>query len=199
MGEDRSQAFQGPCSLYQPSHVKEEEDQRVVMGGYDGCDTKASTTSSSSSTTSFSSEDLSGGSSRSSSLDTTDDASSSACSSSDGSLYDLSQLMTQLPIKRGLSKYYQGKSESFTSLSSVRSLEDLAKKESPYRKRMKACKSYGGGLDIYKSFTLPKPIISKRSSKGCWHSSSSFPRRRASFGSDCRPPLFPAQDYNLRC
>ncbi|KAK2971120.1 hypothetical protein RJ640_008544 [Escallonia rubra] len=195
MGEDRSQVFQAPCSLYQPSHVKEEEDQR----GDDGCDTKASTTSSSS-TTSFSSEDLSGGSSRSSSLDTTDDASSSACSSSDGSLYDLSQLMAQLPIKRGLSKYYQGKSESFTSLSSVRSLEDLAKKESrPYSKRMKACKSYGGGLDTYKSFTLPKPIISKRSSKGCLHSSSSFPRRRASFGSDCRPPLFPAQDYNLRC
>ncbi|KAK3028884.1 hypothetical protein RJ639_039893 [Escallonia herrerae] len=188
MGEDRSQVFQGPCSLYQPSHVKEELHQRVFMGGDDGCDAKASTTSSSS-TTSFSTEDLSGGSSRSSSLDTTDDASSSACSSSDGSLYDLSQLMAQLPIKRGLSKYYQGKSESFTSLSSVRSLEDLAKKGSPYRKRMKACKSYGGGLDTYKSFTLPKPIISKRSSKGCLHSSSSFPRRRASFGSDCRPPV----------
>ncbi|GFZ04206.1 oxidative stress 3 [Actinidia rufa] len=41
--------------------------------------------------------------------------SSSLCSM--GSLYDLSELMAQLPIKRGLSKFYQGKSQSFTSLS----------------------------------------------------------------------------------
>lgn len=39
------------------------------------------------------------GSSISSSLDTTDDASSSYSSNSTGSLYDLSDLMSQLPIK----------------------------------------------------------------------------------------------------
>ncbi|TKY47343.1 hypothetical protein E2542_SST29403 [Spatholobus suberectus] len=62
------------------------------------------------------------------------------------SLSDMSSLFQQLPIKRGLSKFYQGKSQSFTSLTNVRSLEDLAKPENPYNKRLKSCKSYGGGL-----------------------------------------------------
>ncbi|KAG9158348.1 hypothetical protein Leryth_026931 [Lithospermum erythrorhizon] len=43
-------------------------------------------------------------------------------------LFHLCELMGQLPIKRGLSKYYDGKSESFTSLASVGNLEDIVKK-----------------------------------------------------------------------
>ncbi|RWW69841.1 hypothetical protein BHE74_00022524 [Ensete ventricosum] len=39
--------------------------------------------------------------------------------------------------RRGLSRYFQGKSQSFTSLSDVRFIEDLAKEETPYRKRVK--------------------------------------------------------------
>ncbi|KAI3775089.1 hypothetical protein L1987_49657 [Smallanthus sonchifolius] len=107
-----------------------------------------------------------------SSFDTADDASSLTCSSSSSlnsngsSALDLSDLMIQLPIKRGLSKFYQGKSESFTSLARVMSIEDLPKKmKNPYNKmrKMKAnSKSYGGGLDNYKSHTLPKPVISKK-------------------------------------
>ncbi|KAI3525016.1 hypothetical protein L1887_03687 [Cichorium endivia] len=104
-----------------------------------------------------------------SSFDTTDDASSSCSSSvnsSGSSLLDLSDLMSQLPIKRGLSQFYHGKSESFTSLSKVMSIEDLPKQlRNPFNKmrKMKASnKSYGGGLDNYKSHTLPKPIISKK-------------------------------------
>ncbi|KAK1358345.1 Oxidative stress 3 [Heracleum sosnowskyi] len=80
------------------------------------------------------------------SLDTEDDASSSPPNSS-GSLFDLSDLIPQLPIKKGLSKFYQGKSQSYTNLSRVKSIEDLPKKESPYntkRKFMKSSKSYGG-------------------------------------------------------
>jgi hypothetical protein len=42
--------------------------------------------------------------------------------------------------RRGLSKFYQGKSQSFTSLTNVKSLEDFAKPESPYNKKLK---SYG--------------------------------------------------------
>ncbi|XP_042410663.1 uncharacterized protein LOC122000265 [Zingiber officinale] len=62
-----------------------------------------------------------------------------------GPLYELSTLMEQLPIKRGLSKYYQGKSQSYTSLSVVRGIEDLPKKESSYKRKMaKACESYKG-------------------------------------------------------
>ncbi|PHT47062.1 hypothetical protein CQW23_11270 [Capsicum baccatum] len=164
------------------------------------CDNNMISHSSSSSVTSSigeGSSSISNGSC-SSSLDTTDDASSSpsSCSpNSDGALYDLSSLMSQLPIKRGLSKFYQGKSQSFTSLSRVTSLEDLAKKESPYKRRMKSCKSYGGGLDSYKSYTLPKATILKKASKSSSFSAS-FTNGKASFISRSRPPLVPVLEQH---
>ncbi|KAK1416866.1 hypothetical protein QVD17_25983 [Tagetes erecta] len=94
-----------------------------------------------------------------SSLDTLDDASSLTSSSSSSSLHDLSNLMIQLPIKRGLSKFYHGKSESFTSLARVMSIEDLPKKMkiNPYNKMKKKKKKM-------KANTQPKPIISKKHS-----------------------------------
>ncbi|KAE8666836.1 hypothetical protein F3Y22_tig00112490pilonHSYRG00024 [Hibiscus syriacus] len=106
-----------------------------------------------------------------SSSDLVEDASSatsSSSSSSNGPLYELSDLMAQLPIRRGLSKHYQGKSQSFTSLARVMSIEDLPKKV--VRGKMKSCKSYGWGLDgcqRSKSYS-PKATISK---KGCYSSS----------------------------
>ncbi|KAK8974816.1 hypothetical protein V6N11_066363 [Hibiscus sabdariffa] len=109
-----------------------------------------------------------------SSSDLVDDASSaSSSSSSNGPLYELSDLMAQLPIRRGLSKHYQGKSQSFTSLARVMSIEDLPKKVvNPLNNRamMKSCKSYGWGLDGQRNKSYsPKATISK---KGC--SSRSF-------------------------
>ncbi|XP_062090923.1 protein OXIDATIVE STRESS 3-like [Humulus lupulus] len=103
-------------------------------------------------------EDASSSSSKSSSS-----TSISSFSSSNGPLYELSELMVHLPIRRGLSKYYQGKSQSFTSLASVVNVEDLPKKVSPYRRKMmmKSCKSYGGGLDS--KLHYPKALISKKS------------------------------------
>ncbi|KAL0552860.1 hypothetical protein IC582_011988 [Cucumis melo] len=99
----------------------------------------------------------------------------SLSSSDDGPLYELSELMANLPIKRGLSKFYNGKSQSFTSLASVKSLEDLAKRVNynnnnyynSQRKKMKCCKSYGGSLDAQKSsnYHSPKPLIAKKVSK----------------------------------
>ncbi|OAY82146.1 uncharacterized protein LOC109722340 [Ananas comosus] len=65
---------------------------------------------------------------------------------SSGPLYELSSLMEHLPIKRGLSKYYEGKSQSFTSLSDAKSVEDLPKKETPFKRKIKPSKSYAGGL-----------------------------------------------------
>ncbi|KAL6550619.1 hypothetical protein OROMI_021107 [Orobanche minor] len=104
-----------------------------------------------------------------SSFDTADDASSSSSSvNSTGSfVLDLSSLMSKLPIKRGLSQFYHGKSESFTSLAKVMSIEDLPKKlKNPYNKmrKMKTNNKYGGGLHNYKLHTLPKPTISKKPS-----------------------------------
>ncbi|XP_040381459.1 uncharacterized protein LOC121054795 [Oryza brachyantha] len=55
-----------------------------------------------------------------------------------GPLYELAApLLAQLPIRTGLSSYYQGKSQSFTSLCDARCVEDLAKKTTPYITRMK--------------------------------------------------------------
>ncbi|KAK1554826.1 hypothetical protein Q3G72_017886 [Acer saccharum] len=144
-------------------------------------------------------------------IDEDDDASSSSTSSSssssssksNGPLYELSELMSQLPIKRGLSNYFQGKSQSFTCLSRVMSIEDLAKKETPYRKKMMKsnCKSYGGGLNAYKSYNLlPKATIAKKQiSRASSTSFSSFPagsKSKSTFlGSSTGPPPVPVQKH----
>ncbi|KAG6527337.1 uncharacterized protein LOC122040810 [Zingiber officinale] len=87
--------------------------------------------------------------------DLTDDATSTSPSSSSSlssnasqfdpnqSSFDLSSLVDDLPIKRGLSKYFEGKSESFRSLSDARCIEDLVKKVNPSRKRLKASGDHG--------------------------------------------------------
>lgn len=72
----------------------------------------------------------------------------------------------------------------------MRSIEDLAKKESPYRRKMKVCKSYGGGLDTHKAYTLPRAIISKKRGSAA---SLSLLSRRGSFVNSCRPPMIPVQ------
>uniref|UniRef100_A0ACD5ZIP3 Uncharacterized protein n=1 Tax=Avena sativa TaxID=4498 RepID=A0ACD5ZIP3_AVESA len=95
-------------------------------------------------------------SSAASSSELDDDASSSSSSSSSSSAdhFEMSALMTQLPIKRGLSKFFDGKSQSFASLAAVGSLEDLAK---PARKRLKPSRSCGGGLDAHRDrFLSPR-------------------------------------------
>ncbi|KAK2654591.1 hypothetical protein Ddye_014447 [Dipteronia dyeriana] len=139
----------------------------------------------------------------SSSSSTSSSSHSPSSSKSNGPLYELSELMSQLPIKRGLSKYFQGKSQSFTCLSRVMSIEDLAKKETPYRKKMMKsnCKSYGGGLDAYKSYNLlPKATIAKkqvsRASSTSFSSFSTGNRSKSTFlGSSTRPPPVPVQKH----
>ncbi|KAH1086578.1 hypothetical protein AAZX31_07G118500 [Glycine max] len=102
----------------------------------------------------------------SSSSELSEDASSSTSSThSNGPLFELSDLMSHLPMKRGLSMFYQGKAQSFTSLARVESIEDLPKKGIPYRKRTKSCKSFGGGLDSQRILCCPKATISKKTSR----------------------------------
>ncbi|KAH7852907.1 hypothetical protein Vadar_030744 [Vaccinium darrowii] len=145
-------------------HCNGLKDQWVIMEGDSGlCDSDHSIESS------FEGSHDSIASSSSSS-DMMEDATSSTSSSSslstsyDGPLYELSELMAQLPIKRGLSKFYQGKSQTFASLESVKSLEDLAKRGRPKRRKMmESSKSYGGGLD--KQIYSPKAAILKKSSR----------------------------------
>lgn len=185
--QGRSQFFQDyPCSqqFLFSRDFKEKAQSFVIMEGeiYDANNGRTGSSSSSSSI----GEDSSALNGSLTSLDTEDDASSASANSS-GSLFDLTDLIPQLPIKKGLSKFYQGKSQSYTSLSRVKSIEDLPKKESPYnnkRKLMKSSKSYGGGLNNYKSHTLPKPVISKNISRG--YGSSSFTDLKKSYLSNCK-------------
>ncbi|KAF3777125.1 hypothetical protein EJ110_NYTH46762 [Nymphaea thermarum] len=61
-------------------------------------------------------------------------------------LGDLGCLEESLPIKRGLSNYFAGKSKSFGCLSSANSVKDLAKQENPFNKRRRillACRNVG--------------------------------------------------------
>ncbi|XP_014504525.1 uncharacterized protein in LEU2 3'region [Vigna radiata var. radiata] len=118
--------------------------------------------------------------SSSSSSELAEDASSSSSTHSNGPLYELSDLMNHLPIKRGLSMFYQGKAQSFTSLARVESIEDLPKKGTPYSKRMKSCKSFGGGLDTHRIWYTPKATISKKASRGSFSSALSKRGSRAS-------------------
>ncbi|KAF3340320.1 hypothetical protein FCM35_KLT16091 [Carex littledalei] len=104
-----------------------------------------------------------------------------------GPLFEMSDLISDLPIKRSLSKFFEGKSQSFTSLSNAISLEDLVKPEKPYNKRMKYCKSYAGGLDRQKSLSPKHPtkgaIMKKSSSKGSFGSLGSKKRSFLGFKS----------------
>lgn len=98
------------------------------------------------------------------------------------------KLNMDLCCRRGLSNYYPGKSQSFTSLSVVRTLKDLPKKESPYKaKMMKTCRSYGGGVDA-----------SQPCGKGVMPTKVPRPRAAAcaslaAQGGSQKPPLVPVQ------
>ncbi|CAN8301706.1 unnamed protein product [Cochlearia groenlandica] len=114
-----------------------------------------------------------------------DDDDVSSSSSSNGPLDDLSDLMSHLPIKRGLSKFYQGKSQSFTSLANVKSLEDLMKrgfKNRNYGARRKACKSAIRGIidhqKCYKKVYNPKATISKKATRTPSYALSCLDKRR---------------------
>ena len=87
---------------------------------------------------------------------------------SDDSLSDVEASSAQRPVKKGLSKYYKGKSQSFTSISEVPSVEDLAKKQ----------------LTPYRSFKSPQVMTNKGSTGSC---ASSAARGRS------RPPHIPMQ------
>ncbi|PKU62240.1 uncharacterized protein LOC110095060 [Dendrobium catenatum] len=128
----------------------------------------------------------------SSSSDLMEDANSSPSNDNleeeDGSLFEMSNLIAQLPLKRGLSKHFQGKSQSFSSLCNVRNLEDLAKPDRPYKKKLKSSKSYGGGLDCHKALSFARGSLIKKPFRGSF---SSLGPKRHSFLSNNRPPIPP--------
>ncbi|CAL9770430.1 unnamed protein product [Musa acuminata subsp. burmannicoides] len=106
-----------------------------------------------------------------------------------GSLFDLSSIMAELPIKRGLSKYFEGKSQSFGSLSDVRCTEDLANEESPRRTKMKTCHGFAGPSPNQRPCDMPS-IYSKTTSKKVSRGSCDSVLTRRSFSPmTCCPDL----------
>ncbi|MED6132048.1 hypothetical protein PIB30_015624 [Stylosanthes scabra] len=173
-----------------------------IMDDDDNCECRRSDSSSSTSIGSISEDTMGSLCSSYSSSELAEDASSSSSSSSSshskiGPLYELSELMDHLPIKRGLSMFYKGKAQSFTSLARVQSIEDLPKKgiNTSYSKRMKSCKSYAGGLDLdthNKISFSPKPTISKKttsSSSTIRGSFLSLQSKKGSFLGGSRVPI----------
>lgn len=61
---------------------------------------------------------------------------------STSSLSCLASLEDSLPIKRGLSKFYAGKSKSFANLTEVKNLKELGKSENPFNKRRRTLMAY---------------------------------------------------------
>ncbi|GLU09472.1 hypothetical protein SLE2022_334260 [Rubroshorea leprosula] len=51
--------------------------------------------------------------------------------------FSMASLSQRLPIKRGLSKYYEGMSRSFFSLSEVKTVEDIPKPEHHFNKKLR--------------------------------------------------------------
>ncbi|MCL7029187.1 hypothetical protein MKW94_005272 [Papaver nudicaule] len=191
-----AEAFPMMAAHVQRWGVMDSSSSEDELGGIDEAISSASS--------SFEEHSSSSGSfgSNSSAEDLQDDASSSfeavspaAPRLSRGPLYELSGLMNELPVKRGLSKHFQGKSQSFTSLSNVHALEDLAKRENPYKKKnmmMKSCKSYACGLDNSKSFATnnsSKMISKKGGNKGGSFSSLMGSKRNGFMSCSISPPI----------
>ncbi|EEF46373.1 conserved hypothetical protein [Ricinus communis] len=114
---NKEQMLQAPALVLKHNRHAKHQDQWMIMEG-DEIEGDIYNTSSS-----FGNSSTTNGSTSSSS-DLVDDASSptstlstSSSNSTAGPLFELSELMAHLPIKRGLSSFYQGKSQSFTSLS----------------------------------------------------------------------------------
>jgi len=75
--------------------------------------------------------------------------------------------------RRGLSKFFDGKSQSFASLAAVAGLEDLPK---PPAKRLKTSRSFGVGLEDALRGCFPAPAAGKKQAPRA-RVTSSAPRR----------------------
>lgn len=64
-----------------------------------------------------------------------------------GPLDSMAELEDCLPIKRGLSSFFSGKSKSFTCLADIASVKELAKTENPYNKRRRNLLPYSSSWE----------------------------------------------------
>lgn len=104
--------------------------------------------------------------------------------------------------RRGLSRYFEGKSESFRSLSDVRCIEDLVKKETPSRKRLKASGDCGfnSTQKRCRKSRFHGGTISKKTSKGSSVFSLARRNRNGALPSSKMPSQLPLhENLQWRC
>ncbi|XVE67012.1 hypothetical protein DITRI_Ditri08aG0126100 [Diplodiscus trichospermus] len=77
--------------------------------------------------------------------------------------FDMGALRSNLPQKRGLSRYYSGKARSFACIADVHCVEDLKKQENPDAKKRK---KYSKMKDMQQHYT-PYPCRRVSSSTHC--------------------------------
>ncbi|KAI3956487.1 hypothetical protein MKX01_016900 [Papaver californicum] len=71
-----------------------------------------------------------------------DDENEAGSNNLNGALCSMESLEDSLPIKRGLSNYFTGKSKSFGNLSEVTTVNSLVKTENPFNKRRRTLIAY---------------------------------------------------------
>ncbi|XVE93687.1 hypothetical protein REPUB_Repub01dG0215600 [Reevesia pubescens] len=77
--------------------------------------------------------------------------------------FDMGTLRSNLPQKRGLSRYYSGKARSFACIADVRCVEDLKKQEHPDAKKRKKYPKMKEVVPLY----TPYPCLRVSSSTHC--------------------------------
>ncbi|TVU07861.1 hypothetical protein EJB05_41233 [Eragrostis curvula] len=131
------------------------------------------------------------------SSESSDKMHTSGAAAGGGPLYELSMMLDHLPaLRTGLSNYYRGRSQSFTSLAEVSCVEDLAKKTTPYIKRTKAPQCYAAALGA-------KNHLSKKIAKKVKRSSPdrllSRARSTSLLRSSGKPPAYHCNRELYRC
>eukprot|EP01018_Ginkgo_biloba_P007672 Gb_18083 [translate_table: standard] len=123
-------------------------------------------------------------------------------SSFKGPLDTLSSLEDSLPIKRGISNFFSGKSRSFTSLSDAVSIKDLVKPDNPYHKKRRSLLACGNNWDRHRSYPprntsagiSKKPLHSSKSTLALVVAMSNSENSRGGYEQELRlPPLPPQQ------
>lgn len=86
-------------------------------------------------------------------------------------LSSLASLEDSLPIKRGLSKYYGGKSKSYGNLGEVSNVNEIGKSENPFNKRRRSLMAYNL---MFKSGSKQEKLMmnKKKKSGGLFYSHS---------------------------
>lgn len=131
-------------------------------------------------------------------------------SSHKGTLDNLDDLEEVLPMKRGISSFYSGKSKSFTSLTDATScstIKEIVKPENPYSRKRRNLLAYSTLWDKNRSYPprsnsggiSKKPFHSSRSTLALAMTMSSYESNNNSESSGSnsssptlsRPPLYP--------